>query len=146
MLVKAIILVVFLIYSAGIFYLGAMWNKNYSLKAGGSALTGLSNPNSSTFVNMNGNTEGKIVQIIGDKAYVEMKSGGKAIFSIPDQVMVNEINEGKLVAIGMTKGDIRLNEEASLKISSFKNGYAVTSVTYVSGETPKVEDVPDKSE
>jgi hypothetical protein len=146
MLVKVLILVVFLVYSAGLFYGGAMWNKNYALKAGGSALTGLSNPNSSTFVNMNGNMEGKIVQIIGDKAYVEMKSGGKAIFSIPDQVLVNEINEGKLVAIGMTKDDIRLNEDGSLKISSFKNGYAVTSVTYIRGETPEMEDVPDKSE
>lgn len=146
MLVKVIILVVFLIYSAGLFYGGTVWSKDYITKAGGSALTGLSNPKSATFVNLNGNVEGKIVQIQDNKVYVEMKSGGKAIFSMSEQILVNEIREGKLVALGTTKENIRLNENASLKISSFKNGYAITSVTYVSGEAPKLDEVLDEVE
>lgn len=130
MLPKIIFIVFLLIYSAGLFVGGVVWQKKNSPDKSRTMLSNLNNPNSSAFLNLTGTINGKITKIEGEKIYIEPQKGGQAIFSLPPTLIVSEAKNGAIKEIGTTKEAIQLNRPMTMLIKGFNNGFAVTSITY----------------
>lgn len=133
-LIPLVLLTAVLSFFSG-FYLG---NRNaVNLKDELNQLTALNNPKSEIYANLKGSFNGKIVRIEGNKAYVESHKGGEGVFSVPNPVDINEFKNGKLTNLGTTREKIVLNEQADIKISGYKEGYAIYAVTYFRDPVPK---------
>lgn len=135
MLIKVILLVLFLVYSGGLFYGGIYWARQNADKSR-TMLANLNNPQSSSYASLKGQIEGKVTKIENNKIYVEPKKGGQAIFSLPNTFLVSEFNNGKMNELGTDKNAVKLGESALITISGYNNGFAVTAISYNSGNFP----------
>lgn len=140
MLIKLLILLVFLSYSAGLVYFApAIQEKIGLLKSSTEtqrSLSVLNDPNSPKYARLQGTIEGKVLKIEGSKVYVETVKGGKLIFDLSPNVLVNEIKDGKINKLGDTPQAIKTGENSSISLTGFRNGFAVSSITYTSGSLP----------
>lgn len=129
-----ILLVIYstLLFSGGVF-LGSNSKKTASVRV--NQLTRLSDPADPMFANLQGSINGQIVSIVGNKAYFKSNKGGTGVFNISSPVLVSEILGGKVVDLGNAPDKIKLNEEATIKITGFGNGFAIYSVTYLKDTT-----------
>lgn len=103
-----------------------------------SVLSAFNNSNNPLFLNLSGTTNGKIVDIKGDKAWINTDKGGKLILSIKEPVTVSEISNGKLTELGTTIDKIKLNEHAAIRVSGYGSGYIITAVTYINDSVPNL--------
>lgn len=133
-----ILIVLFVIYSlaliAGTYYFGVTKTDVNTKKI----LIAFNDPNSSIFLNLNGGFKGKISEIKDGKAWVETEKGGKLILSIGENTPLYEFKDGKLISLGQSQKDIKLNEMANINVRGFLSGFGISSVTYGSSV---IEDV-----
>src|SRR3989344_6662082 len=136
---KKIILIIILIICSLLLFFSGILIGNSGRRAAINKLnqiTKLSNPNDPMYANLSGSLTGKIVKIEGSKAYVLSEKGGNGVFNISDPISVSEITGGKIVSLGNTKDNIRLNETGTISITGFGNGYAIYSIAYFKDTPP----------
>lgn len=132
MLVKLIILIIFLIYSAGLFYGGTVYiGKKQATSAKNTQVNKLTNQESDFFANLKGSINGQIIQVNGNKLTIKTAKGNQGIFSLTEPLIINELVKNKLQPVGNTKDKIRLNENAEIKIKGLGNGFAIYAITYI---------------
>lgn len=133
---KILVIIVLIIYSVvliGATYFITTAINERNLKG---VLTAFHNPNNPLFLNLTGTANGKIVEIKGEKAWVETDKGGKLILSIKEPVLVSEISGDKLTEIGKTIDKIKLNQTATIRVEGYGSGYIITAVTYFDSNVP----------
>ncbi len=135
MLIKVILLVLFLIYSGGLFYGGMYWAKQNGDKSR-TMLANLNNPRSSSYASLRGQIKGKVTKVEENKIYIEPEKGGQAIFSLPNAVLVSEIKDGKVTELGKDKSAVKVGESGLITIAGYNNGFAVTAISYTPASFP----------
>ena len=142
MLVKIVLLFLFLIYSAGLVYGGYAWrgdiNSSKVINLGS-----LNDPASPNYAALQGTIQGKIKEIKDDKVYIETNKGSKPIFSLIPNVVISEFKNGEISTLGNNKDSIILDREATFTIKGYKNGFAVSSITYSGGSMPIMGQMPE---
>jgi len=142
MLVKIILLALFLIYSAGLVYGGFVWkgeiNSSNILNLGS-----LNDPASPNYAALQGTIRGKIKEIKDDKVHIETNKGSKPIFSLIPNVVISEFKNGEVSTLGNNKDAVILDREATITIKGYKNGFAVSSITYLGGSLPIMGQMPE---
>lgn len=135
MILKVLLLVIFILYSGGLFYGGFYYSKQSSDKSR-TMLANLNNPQSPSYASLKGQIRGKITKVSDSKIYIEPVKGGQAIFSLSPSILVSELKEGKMTELGKDKNAIKIGENALITISGYNNGFAVNAISYVSGNVP----------
>jgi hypothetical protein len=142
MLVKVVLLVIFLIYSAGLVYGGFLWKGDIN-SSNVINLGSLNDPASPNYAALQGTIRGKIKEIKEDKVYIETNKGSKPIFSLIPDVAISEFKNGEVSTIGDNKDAVILDREATIIIKGYKNGFAVSSITYFGGSMPIMGQLPE---
>ncbi len=140
MVIRVILLILFLLYSGGLFYGGFYWSRQ-NLDKSRTMLSNLNNPESPSYANLKGQIKGKVTKIEGAKIYIEPEKGGQAIFSLSPSLIVSEFKDGKMTELGKDSNLIRTGEKALITIAGYNNGFAVTAISYY---PQSVVDIPVK--
>ncbi len=132
-LLGILILILFALYSIGIFYAGTYYNtkKNAAVVAKAIKINQLTDQNSAIFANLKGSIKGKIIKVEGSKATIETVKGEIGIFSLTKPLVVAELLNDKINPIGNSLTDIRLGELAEIKIRGVDRGYVIYAITYL---------------
>ena len=138
MIIKLLFVILFLGYSAGLVYFAPDIKEKVGLTKNDiqRSIAVLNDPTSPKYARLQGTLEGKILKIEGNKVFLETIKGGKLIFDISPNVLVNEIKDGKLNKLGDTPQAVKIGENSSISLTGFRNGFAVSSVTYSTGVLP----------
>ncbi len=140
MVLRVILLILFLLYSGGLFYGGFYWSRQ-NLDKSRTMLSILNNPQSPSYASLKGQIKGKVTKIVGAKIHIEPEKGGQAIFSLSPSLIVSEFKDGKMTELGKDSNSIRTGEKALIIIAGYNNGFAVTAISYY---PQSVVDIPVK--
>lgn len=140
---KVILVILLAIYSLLLLFLGFILGGNYS-KRDIAKLSPLVNPLDPMFANLTGTIRGKIVKIEQTKAYVLSQEGGSAIFSLAKPLTITEWKNNKVNSLGNSQDQIRIGEDAVLKIRPLGKGFGIFSIAYIGNPQLSVE-IPESS-